>query len=204
LPDIDDEVDTIREATQMAVGRRAGGAGSTATVEEKNVDHGVSSLDEMLERPTRARNGTGGHAVSGHLEGIDDEGRLLFRAEGASEGSVPVAIGIEVSDAVLVKAARRGQRALVMVTSDPEPRWVLVGLVRDRVSAKARDARPGQLEVRVDGEKVCLSADRQIELRCGDASLLLRKDGKIVVSGTNVISASRGPNRIRGATVSLN
>jgi hypothetical protein len=41
-------------------------------------------------------------------------------------------------------------------------------------------------------------------LQCGEAKLTLRKDGKIVLSGSNILSASRGPHRIKGATIALN
>ena len=142
--------------------------------------------------------------ISGHLTGLDDEGRLLFQAEGPDSPLIPVAIGIELSDGTLVKAARQHRRALVVRTTDATPRWVLVGLVRDRVSTKAVTARPGTLEVGMDGETLKLTAERDIVLKCGEASLTLRKDGRIILSGTNVLSSSRGPNRIKGASIALN
>jgi|GEM_PF-2214392 len=168
--------------------------------------NGSAILKAMLVRAAGGAKAEPGVArtVSGHLTGIDDEGRLLFLEEGSTGEPVPVAIGMEISDGVLVKAARVRRRALVVRTADANPRLVLVGLVRERVAAKARDARPGQLEVELDGETVRLHADRNIELRCGAASLILRKDGKVVITGTNVISSSRGANRIRGGTISLN
>jgi hypothetical protein len=103
-----------------------------------------------------------------------------------------------------VRAVRRSRRALVARTSDPKPRWLLVGLVRERVSAAARDAKPGRLEVSVDGEKLKLEADHDIELTCGQASITLRYDGRIELRGTHILSASRGPNRVKGATIDLN
>jgi hypothetical protein len=105
---------------------------------------------------------------------------------------------------VLVKAARQNRRALVLRTTDAMPRWVLIGLVRERLSAAARDARPGKLEVSMEGESVRLTAEHDLTLACGDASLTLRYDGKVVLSGTHVLSASRGPNRIKGASVAIN
>jgi hypothetical protein len=144
------------------------------------------------------------HAIAGHLTGVDDEGRLLFRAEGETGDPVPVAIGIECSDGALLRAARRQQRALVLRTGGDPVRFVLVGLVRERVATKALTARPGTLEVGLDGETLVLTAEREIVLRCGEASLTLRKDGKIVLSGTNLLSHSRGPHRIKGATIALN
>ena len=146
----------------------------------------------------------GSALLSGHLTGIDDEGSLLFRPEGDTGDPIAVTIGVELSDGALVKAARQQRRVLVARTSDPTPRWVLVGLVRERVSTRAATARPGTLEVALDGETLVLKAERDLVLQCGESRLSLRKDGKIVISGTNLLTASRGPNRIKGATIALN
>ena len=79
--------------------------------------------------------------------------------------------------------------------------WPLVGaLVLGVVGFWVRS----RLEVTMDGEKVRLQAEHDIELRCGKASITLRYDGRIEVRGTHILSASRGPNRVKGATVALN
>ena len=142
-------------------------------------------------------------AVTGHLEGIDDEGRLLFREEG--EGlCVPVAIGVDLPDDTLVQAAKQGRRGLVIRTSEPTPRLVLVGLVRERVSSAALDREGTPIQATVDGEMVRLTADTQIELKCGKARITLHKSGRIEVSGTYLLNRSRGPLKLKGATVELN
>lgn len=157
---------------------------------------GRSLLESLATQDARA--------ISGHLTGVDDEGRILFQREGSLEPPVPVAIGIEIPDGALMRAARRQQRALVLRTEDSNPRWVLTGLLRERISTKALTARPGTLEVGIDGETLVLSAEREIVLRCGEASLTLRRDGKVVLSGTHILSQSQGPQRIKGATIALN
>ena len=48
------------------------------------------------------------------------------------------------------------------------------------------------------------AADRDLTLVCGKAKLTLRFDGRIELNGTNILSASRGPHRIKGATVAIN
>ncbi len=141
--------------------------------------------------------------LSGHLVGIDGDGRPLFRPEGERE-AIPVAIGADLADATIVRAARHEHRALVVRTGDTPPRWLLVGLVRERVAATARDAKPGRLELRVDGERMVVAAEHDLELRCGRASITLRYDGRVEIRGTHILSASRGPNRVKGATIALN
>jgi hypothetical protein len=58
--------------------------------------------------------------------------------------------------------------------------------------------------VRYEGESLHLAADRDLTLVCGKAKLTLRFDGRIELNGTNILSASRGPHRIKGATVAIN
>jgi hypothetical protein len=144
----------------------------------------------------------GSELISGHLDGVDDEGRLLFRAEG-TEASLPVAIGVALSDAALVEAARAGRRVLVARTSD-DGRLMLVGLVRERIAAHVRNAAPEQLEVIMDGETLRFEGRTKIELVCGRARIVLHKSGRVEVSGTHLLSRSRGAVRIKGATVHLN
>jgi hypothetical protein len=162
-----------------------------------------SAAPQWLRGRVAPRETAGPTLITGHLAGIDDEGRVRFVPEGDAD-AFPVAIGIEISDGALVRAARRKARAAVMRTADPAARWLLVGLVRDRVAAKARDAKMGRLEVTVDGEKLTLEAEHDIELKCGRASITLRYDGRIELKGTHILSASRGPNRVKGATIALN
>ncbi len=157
------------------------------------------SVDERLTAPTPSTT-----PVFGHLEGIDDEGRVLFRPEETGAQPVSVIIGIAIDDGELVRAARNQTRALVFECGGARPERVLAGLLRERVSAKARDAAPGDLVVQVDGETLNVSAQKEILLSCGKSSLLLRHDGRVVLSGTYVVSKSRGPNKIKGATIALN
>jgi hypothetical protein len=146
----------------------------------------------------------GGQIVTGHLQGIDEEGRILFVPEQGDGLPVPVAIGVALSDGVLVPAARNQQRALVVRTSENPPRLVLIGLMRERISAAASQAAPGELEVKVDGEKLRLTAEQEIELKCGKASLILRQSGRVILKGTYIVTSASGPVKIKGATIALN
>jgi hypothetical protein len=144
-----------------------------------------------------------GMAGMGHLDGVDGEGRLMFRPEGES-GSVPVVIGVSMSDEELVRAAWTGRRALVVRTIGKGPQLVLVGFPREHVAAKARDAWPAEVEVRMDGETVHIKARRKIEFVCGKSRIVLDADGRVEVSGSHLLSRSRGPVKIKGATVEIN
>jgi len=142
-------------------------------------------------------------AVTGHLDGIDEEGRLLFRVEG-EDRSVPVSIGVDLPDDTLVQAAMLGRRGLVIQTSEERPRLVLIGLVRERVSNASRDRGGLEIQARLDGNTVQLTARKEIELKCGKARITLHESGRIEVSGTYILNRSRGPVKLKGATVEIN
>ncbi|MEQ1833828.1 MAG: hypothetical protein ABL977_12300 [Candidatus Eisenbacteria bacterium] len=141
-------------------------------------------------------------ARTGHLEGLDDEGRVCFRPEGATE-SEPAAVATGIADAILLRAVRNQARARAVRTADSNPGWVIIGLVRERLASDAIN-RKGALEVRHEGESLHLEADRDLTLVCGKATLTLRFDGRIEINGTHILTASRGPHRIKGATVAIN
>ncbi|TCU39403.1 DUF6484 domain-containing protein [Rhizobium azibense] len=55
-----------------------------------------------------------------------------------------------------------------------------------------------------DGERVRITGEERIELRCGKATIILEKDGHITIRGTYVTSHASAANRIRGGSVNLN
>lgn len=185
--------------------RKSASLNEAATVVHPEATGEASELlRQILNAPVAAPKPESAQVITGHLAGIDDEGRVLFVSEQGGGAAFPVAIGVAISDGVLVPAARNQQRALVVRTSETPPRFILIGLVRERVAAVARDAAPGQLEVKLDGETLRLTADREIELRCGNASLVLRQSGRVELKGTHVVTSSRGPMKIKGGTVEIN
>ncbi len=171
---------------------------------EQTLGSGEGLLLDLLSAPLPVQACASGQILTGHLHGIDDEGRILFVPEQSGAEPIPVAIGLAVSDGVLVPAARNHQRALVVRTTENPARLILIGLVRERVDAAARDAAPGQLEVKVDGETVKLTAENEIELKCGKASLILRQSGRVILKGTYIVTSASGPVKIKGATIALN
>jgi hypothetical protein len=63
---------------------------------------------------------------------------------------------------------------------------------------------PGHVEVEADGKRLVISAQDQIVLRCGKASITLAKEGKLIIQGAYVSSQSSGVLRIKGGSVQIN
>jgi hypothetical protein len=66
------------------------------------------------------------------------------------------------------------------------------------------DSSISELDARVDGRRVEIEAADEIVLRCGQASIVLRRNGRVVIRGTYVETRSRGVNRIKGGSVEIN
>ena len=123
--------------------------------------------------------------------GFDAEGRFLVTL---GDGMAPVqalsTVGLAPGDA---------GAAIVVAFEQGEVRHpVIVGRLQPpRTGTPALDAR-------VDGERVVLQARERIELRCGEASIVLTRAGKVLINGNYVLSRSRGANRVKGAYVGIN
>jgi hypothetical protein len=51
---------------------------------------------------------------------------------------------------------------------------------------------------------VVLTAEREMVLRCGEASITLTRAGKVIIKGAYIVSRSTGYNKIKGAAVDIN
>ena len=77
-------------------------------------------------------------------------------------------------------------------------RPIIVGVVRDRFDVgRAAQQKIAAAAVLVEGSE-------EVTLRCGESSLTLRKDGKAVLKGSDVVSRASRSNRIKGSTVQIN
>lgn len=75
---------------------------------------------------------------------------------------------------------------------------IIIGRLQERAVPAASPT------FKIDGERLVLRAEREIELRCGDASIVLTRAGKILIRGNYVVSRSRGANKVKGAFLDLN
>lgn len=92
------------------------------------------------------------------------------------------------------------QVALMFVAGDPSLPLV-IGRIQRLPQVPA--ATPAAV-AHVDGERLEFSAEREIVLRCGKASITLTREGKVLIKGAYLSSRSSGVNRIKGGSVQIN
>jgi len=148
---------------------------------------------EQLGESVSARRRLDG-VVIGALVGFANDGVPLVDFSGNPEDSPVVARTI----AVLSHEDVGREVALLFEGGEPA-KPILIGLM-----AQPQPQRPQTVSVVRDDERLELTADREIVLRCGDASITLTRAGKVLIRGAYVSSHSRGVNKIKGGTVHIN
>jgi hypothetical protein len=131
------------------------------------------------------------------LIGFDPADRPLIRYQRQLPGEQFAARSI-----VGLRQAHIGSQVVVM-GEDGDLRLPIVMGVLQR-DARAERYPPAPVTVQSDGERQVISAEREIILRCGDASITLTRAGKVIIKGTYVLSRSSGYNKIKGAAVDIN
>lgn len=92
---------------------------------------------------------------------------------------------------------------------DPR-RPMILGFLRDSIYRIAPNENAAaireqvSLEVFADAKRVKIDATDEILLKCGKSSILLRRDGHIIIKGAEIVSRSSGTNKIKGASVAIN
>ncbi len=129
--------------------------------------------------------------------------RVAYPLQTQDDTAVPAATTVSVSTADLGR-----QVALLFEGGNPK-KPIIIGFMQQPGSPAAGvEAKHGSdsvsLELSQDGKRISLSAEEEITLRCGDASVTLTRAGKILLKGKFLSSHSSGVNRIRGGSIQLN
>lgn len=139
---------------------------------------------------------------SGQVTGLNDQGRLLVDYPGNPFGPLRARSTV-VLDPQQLQDAVDEQYPVLLLFEDGDPgRPIVVGLLHDRMPSAAPVAAP--VEVEADGRRVEVEAADELVLRCGQASLVLRRNGRVIIRGTYVETRAKGVNRIKGGSVQIN
>ena len=130
--------------------------------------------------------------VIGLLIGFEDGAPLVVFVGNPRETAVS-ARSLTGLDASMV-----GKEVALLFEGGDPARPLIVGRIVDPVR-KARE-----LDIVRDGETLTISGEERVELRCGLASIILEKNGRVSIRGTQLTSHASGTNRVKGAAVHLN
>lgn len=141
--------------------------------------------------------------VIGRVTGFGPDGRPLVDYPGCVHQD-----GVAALNAAAVAAEAVGREVALLFADGDPARPFIVGLLHApdgaaEVIAEARVEAP-EAAIEIDGERLVFTAEREIVLKCGKASLTLTRAGKVLLRGAYVMSRSSGVNRIKGGSVQIN
>lgn len=141
--------------------------------------------------------------VVGNLRGFDEAGVPLvdFRPNGTGKP-------LPARATTVLKEVHVGREvALLFEQGDPR-KPIVMGLMWDpektAPGTAGKSVAETDVEVSANRERVTLTAENEIVLECGKASITLTRAGKVLVRGTYLLNRSSGVNRIKGGSVQIN
>jgi len=168
---------------------------TTAAVEAPSEPTSARTLFEPLLHRVIARS-MPPHRVEGIAVGRLD----ALSAEGMPQVSIDAwgLTGLTARALVPVDAQRLGAEVALGFENGEPSRPIILGFMIAPVPPSTTPV------AHVDGERVALVAEREIELRCGEAAIVLTADGQIQLRGRYITSYATATQRILGGSVNLN
>jgi uncharacterized protein DUF6484 len=167
----------------------------------------ITDTDEKfstIQSPPRASGSINGVIIGRLMEAEPSRGIWVDYPDNPSRSPLLAASAITVGRKDVGKDV-----VLAFEMGDPT-RPILVGLIH-QPRTPHEDYNTGitknttdSINVQLDGKRLTLTADKEIVLRCGEASITLTHSGKVLIRGTYVVSRSSGVNRILGGSIQLN
>jgi len=163
----------------------------------------------------------GGKGAAAHEEPIREprvgsvvaagpEGSVLVDFPGNTRGPIAARVSAMIDAPMLAHAAEQRQQALLMFEDGNPALPILLTLLATPSATPLIDAVLEQSAIEppreavVDGERVVIRGQEEIVLECGRSSITLRRDGKIVLRGTDILTVASGVQRIKGGKVQIN
>jgi hypothetical protein len=129
------------------------------------------------------------------LVNVDDDAKAPLRCIALETASAVTPLG---ADDLVIVVRGNASGGMGVVLGRPGMPWV-----------SAPGAPPGMVIVPGDQPddppvSLTLQATDELTLRVGDGSITIRKDGRILIKGKDLVSHAQRMNRIKGGAVSIN
>jgi hypothetical protein len=152
----------------------------------------VTSIGSALEPISGAR--------TGWIVGIGPNGEPRVDYEGNRAGPLAARTIVEIPPSL---PGEKRPALLIFDSNDPR-QPVILGLLRRSVSPDIEARLPGRPVAEVDGRRLVLEGTDEVVLRCGKASITLRRNGRVVIRGAQIETRAAGANKVRGGSVQIN
>lgn len=138
--------------------------------------------------------------TTGQIANVDDQGSLWVTFDNETHPCLAQILNNGALDSMLYQP---GTPVLIQLVAGQSP--IVLGVLQPQLPSLVGQLDETQdVQVRADGKRTVIEARHEIELKCGAGSILLKRNGKIIIKGSEVISRASGANKIKGGSVSIN
>ncbi|MBW2737513.1 MAG: hypothetical protein JRE64_01420 [Deltaproteobacteria bacterium] len=145
----------------------------------------------------------------GRIVNVDESGQAFVDFPGNTEGPVAARFTSSIRSKLLNHATSADQEVLLAFEdNNPELPIIIDALyspvdeITNTPTIALETEKP--TDITTDGKRVTFDAKEEIVLRCGKASIILTRAGKIIIRGAYLLNRSSGVNRIKGGSVQIN
>ena len=125
---------------------------------------------------------------------VRDDGAILVRYDGEKSHELACDI-LQTSEGPDFRLAP-GDKVLVWLPENEQERGVVLGRIGPSRAAVSKEKEKP--------DEIVIEAKKNLTFKCGDGSITLRKDGKILIKGKDLVSRAKRMNRIKGGSVAIN
>ena len=154
--------------------------------------HQTEQLEELLSiRP--------GEVIIGKVVDLDKETGIPW----VDYPGNPTQQFISALTTISLSSVDIGREVALLFAEGDITKPVIMGLIRSDLEMTPLP-QVSPVEARIDNEKIVLSAEKEIVLKCGKATITLTRAGKILIRGAYILSRSSGANKVKGSHIELN
>jgi hypothetical protein len=184
-----------------------------------------SVLSPLLNTPASAL--APSEVVIGALTAIDTDGRALvsfclgeYTVQNVAALSTQIIDSTRVGRQVALLFAAGNQQQPVIMGFIHSPLDLAIGQTQEPGEHASETKTESETEIELfpaptqapkqdrsadlNGKRLVFEAEEEVQIKCGEASINLYKDGRVVIRGRNLISRASVVNRILGGSVQVN
>lgn len=155
---------------------------------EVRVDGNTQSLESLLPSGPTALPSRIDGVVIGRIHTVRENGSVEVRVTG-------IAASVPARSLVPLSISDQGRPVALSFEQGDPSRPLVMGLIWQDAPLPSLAAVP---------ERQLITAEHEVVIQCGEASITLTHDGKILLRGVYVSSQAKGTNRVKGGSVRMN
>jgi hypothetical protein len=182
-------------------------ANPTKPASDIDKDIQENPLAPLLERTTKSPSGSQARekALShvnglllGTLQHMDEQGMPCVQIDSLGKKAV------QARSLTPLTAQDLGRQLVLGFENGEADCPIILGLMHETAQAQTQITSRQPLHIEQNGVRTIIEATEELELRCGNAVILLQADGRIQLRGEYITSHASAGQRIRGGSVQIN